>query len=125
MKTTVDELLSLGDTGSTIINAGEHAGEREIAGAIRYRPHDLLEPEHLALPIARDTPVVLYDSRGPSGKLDEIADKLTGDGFNDVRILDASLRDWEKRGLPVQEPTIEQIVPPQRPSQVDGLDRRL
>ena len=125
MKTTVDELLKLGDAGATIINAGEHAGAREIAGAIRYRPHDLLEPQHLALPIAHDMPVILYDSHGRSDRLDEIARKLASDGFSDVRVLDATLHDWEGRGLPVQEPTIEQVVPPMRPSEVNDLDRRL
>ena len=82
MKTTVDELLSLGDAGATIINAGEHAGGREIAR------------------------------------------KLASDGFSEVRVLDATLHDWEARGLPVQEPTIEQAVPAMRPSDVNELDRR-
>ena len=31
-------------------------GKREIRGAIRYRPHDLLEPEHLVLPLEHDRP---------------------------------------------------------------------
>jgi len=125
MKTTVDELLALLDSGATIINAGEHAGHAEIRGAVRYRPHDLLEAEHLALPIDREKPVVLYDSHGASDKLDALADKFSSDGFTDVRTLDASIRTWEDRKLPVQEPSFEQVVPPMRPAEVNDLDRRL
>ena len=46
MTITVDELLQL-PSGATVINAGKHAGSREIRGAIRYRPSDLLETPHL------------------------------------------------------------------------------
>ena len=58
METTVDELRALADTGATILNVGKHGGHREIRGAIRYRPHDLLTPDHLAIPIAADKPVI-------------------------------------------------------------------
>jgi hypothetical protein len=63
MAISIDDLLTL-PHGATIINAGRHAGKREIRGAIRYRPSDLLAPDHLALPIARQRPVVLYAEGG-------------------------------------------------------------
>jgi hypothetical protein len=47
MNVSSSELLSQ-DPYTTIINAGEHPGKREIRGAVRYRPGDLLEAEHLA-----------------------------------------------------------------------------
>ena len=64
METTVDELPALADSGATILNVGARGGHREIRGAVRYRPRDLLTPEHLAIPIAPDGPVVLYDEDG-------------------------------------------------------------
>jgi rhodanese-related sulfurtransferase len=124
MDITVEQLLALDDTGATIINVGAHAGAREIRGAVRYRPHDLLTPEHLALPIAADTPVVLYDEHGDGRQTQEIAAKLAAEGF-DVRILAGGFEGWEKAGGPTQEPSLEQIVPPMRSAEVQELDRRL
>ena len=48
METTVDELRALAESGATILNVGKHGGHREIRGAVRYRPHDLLTPDRLA-----------------------------------------------------------------------------
>jgi len=124
MGMTVDDLRSL-PNGATIINAGKHAGSREIRGAIRYRPSDLLEPDHLALPIARERPVVLYAENGETDELHRIAEKMRGDDFKDVRVLGASLADWESVGGATQDASTEQVVPPQRPDQVQDLDRRL
>ena len=86
MEITVEQLLALGASGATIINVGKHAGSREIRGAVRYRPHDLLASEHLALPIPVDKPVVLYDENGDGKQTGEIAQKLAAAGF-DARIL--------------------------------------
>ncbi len=125
MEITVDELRALGENGATIINVGEHQGSSEIRGAIRYRPHDLLSPEHLALPIAPDRPVVLYDEDGREHLTTQIAERLKREGFADVRILEGGLREWIRSGGPTQEPSFEQVVPPSRPSEVQGLDRRI
>ena len=124
MTITVDELRAL-PAGATIINAGHHAGKREIRGAIRYRPHDLLEPAHLALPVQHKRTVVLYAENGPSDELTQIAEKMSADGFTDVRVLGATLDDYEKAGGDLKEASTEQIVPPSRPSEVQDLDRRL
>ncbi len=97
METTVDELRALGQNGATIINVGHHAGKHEIRGAIRYRPHDLLTPDHLALPIAPELPVVLYDEHGDGHDTQKIAERLQADGFKDVRILTGGYKAWEAR----------------------------
>ena len=124
MAISIDDFLAL-PTGTTIINAGKHAGSREIRGAIRYRPGDLLEPDHLALPIAREQPVVLYAEGGDTADLERIATKMRGDDFSDVRVLGASFADYEQAGGATQEASTEQVVPPQRADQVQDLDRRL
>jgi hypothetical protein len=107
---TVDELVH-GDGKATIINAGDHQGHREIRGAIRYRPHDLLQAGHLALPVARDVPVILYAEHGPTDELRAIAEKMLRDGFADVRVAQLSLHEFEQRGGMTQEPSVEQLVP--------------
>ena len=81
---------------------------------MRYRPHDLLTPEHLAIPIAQDKPVVLYDEHGGGDLTRQIADKLAGNGFADVRILDGGFAAWEQADGPTQEAGLEQVVPPMR-----------
>jgi hypothetical protein len=124
MSISIEDLIAL-PPGATIINAGNHAGHREIRGAIRYRPSDLLEAEHLALPIAREQPVILYASGGPDDALEKLAAKMRGDGFTDVRVLGASLHDYDAAGGETQEASVEQVVPPQRPDEVQDLDRRL
>jgi hypothetical protein len=121
---SLDELLRPGPN-ATIINAGEHAGKREIRGAVRYRPADLLVPPHLALPIPHDGSVILYAEHGPTERLHEIAAKLEGDGFTDVRIFDGTLAEFEAGGGATQDPSLEQTVPPQQPDEVNRLDRRL
>lgn len=108
--TSIDELLRHDDR-VTIINAGRHQGKREIRGALRYRPEDLLEHEHLALPIAHDRPVILYAEHGPDDTLRDIAEKLRRYGFADVRVADVSLDAFEQAGGLTQEPSVEQVVP--------------
>ena len=125
MDISVEELRALGENGATILDVGKHQGRREIRGAIRYRPHDLLTPEHLALPLAPERPVVLYDEKGDGDLTQQIAAKLTASGFPDVRILKGGFAAWEAAGGPTQEATLEQLVPPERPSEVQKLDRRI
>ena len=124
MSVTVDELLTH-DPSVTIINAGKHQGKHEVLGAIHYRPSDLLEAEHLALPIARESPVILYTEDGDTKALEKIADKMRADGFSDVRIYAGSLADYELAAGATQEPSMEQVVPPSAPDEVQDLDRRL
>jgi rhodanese-related sulfurtransferase len=124
MSMTAEDLIGM-TSGATIINVGKHGGSREIRGAIRYRPSDLLDAEHLALPIARERPVVLYAEGGASDELGQIAEKFRSDGFKDVRALDASLHDYEQAGGETQEASMEQVVPPHRSEEVQTLDRRL
>ena len=125
MTITIDELIALGQNGATVINAGKHAGSREIRGAIRYRPDDLLTASHLALPLATDRPIVLYDERGSGKQLEEIAEKLRTNGYPDVRILDGGFAAYDAANEPVQEGSTEQVVPPTKPHEVQALDRRV
>lgn len=124
METTADELRALGESAATILDVGSHAGRREIRGAVRYRPRDLLTPEHLALPIAHDRPVVLYDERGDGERTGQIAERLIAEGF-DARVLRGGFAAWQSIDGPTQEASVEQIVPPMRSSEVQGLDRRI
>lgn len=125
MEITVDELRALDGTGATILNVGKHQGRREIRGAVRYRPHDLLTPEHLAIPIAPDKPVVLYDEKGGADLTAQIAEKLRQNGFGDVRALQGGYAAWESADGETQEASMEQTVPPMRASEVQELDRRV
>jgi 3-mercaptopyruvate sulfurtransferase SseA len=125
MEITVEELRALAGTGATILNVGKHQGRSEIRGAVRYRPHDLLTPEHLAIPIAPDKPVVLYDEKGDGDLTGQIAEKLAQDGFADVRTLQGGFAAWEAAGGETQEASLEQVVPPMRASEVQELDRRV
>ncbi len=125
MDITVDELRALADTGATILNVGKHAGRREIRGAARYRPHDLLTPDHLAIPIAPDKPVILYDENGDGDLTKQIAEKLQHNAFTDVRILQGGFAAWEKANAPTQESSLEQVVPATSSSEVQKLDRRI
>lgn len=125
METTVEELRALGPNGATVINVGHHQGKAEIRGAVRYRPHDLLTPSHLSLPIAPELPIVLYDEHGKSDEPQQIAARLNESGFKDVRILQGGYAAWEAAGGETQEATMEQVVPPSKTSEVQELDRRV
>ncbi len=104
---------------------GKHQGRKEIRGAVRYRPNDLLVPEHLAIPVAPDKPVVLYDEDGNSDLTRQVAEKLAQNGFADLRILDGGFAAWEAANGETQEPSFEQTVPPAQPAEVQQLDRRI
>ncbi|MEA2689963.1 MAG: hypothetical protein QOD51_2570 [Candidatus Eremiobacteraeota bacterium] len=125
MEITVDQLRALTGTAATILNVGKHQGHAEIRGAVRYRPHDLLTPEHLAIPIAPDQPVILYDEKGNGDLTSQIAEKLAQNGFTDVRILQGGYAAWEEAGGETQEASMEQVVPPMRASETQKLDRRI
>lgn len=124
MDISVEDLRALGDSGAQIVNVGKHQGSKEIRGARRYRPHDLLEPEHLMLPLAPEQTVVLYDERGDGDLTRQIAERLQANGFGDVRVLSGGFAAWERGGGATQEASFEQVVPPSRPSEVQELDRR-
>jgi len=123
--TTVQQVESLQAAGATVLNVGKHQGKREIRGAVRYRPHDLLTPEHLTIPIAADKPLVIYDERGDADHLREVAAALERNGFTDVRMLTGGYAAWESASGEIQEPSLEQVVPPDQPSDVQALDRRI
>jgi rhodanese-related sulfurtransferase len=125
MDLTVDQLRELGENGATVINAGAHAGSQEIRGAIRYRPSDLLAASHLVLPLPTDRPIVLYDEHGNSERLAEIAEKLRASGFADVFTLVGGFAAYKAADDPLQEATLEQVVPPTKPQEVNALDHRL
>jgi len=125
MDISVEELRALGENGATILDVGKHQGRREIRGAVRYRPHDLMTPDHLTLPLAPDKPVVLYDEKGDGDLTEQIAAKLNANGFSDVRRLTGGFAAWEAAEAPTQEASLEQTVPPSRASEVQGLDRRI
>lgn len=125
MNISIDELRALGDAGATVINVGKHAGSREIRGAIRYRPDDLLVAARLALPLATNLPIVLYDERGNGRSLAEIAEKLRHNGYPDVRLLEGGFAAYLAADGPLQEASTEQVVPPTKPQEVEALDRRI
>jgi 3-mercaptopyruvate sulfurtransferase SseA len=113
MSITAGEVL-IHDPRTTIINAGHSPGKREIRGAIRYSPHELLEAGHLALPIAHDDRIILYAEHGNDEALTRIADKMRADGFSDVRVYEGTLAAYEQAGGETQEPSMQQVIPPSR-----------
>ncbi len=68
---------------------------------------------------------MLYDEHGKSDDTQQIAARLEKDGFKDVRILQGGYAAWEAAGGETQEATMEQVVPPSKPSEVQELDRRV
>jgi rhodanese-related sulfurtransferase len=111
MDTTESDLLAR-DPHTTIINAGKSPGRREIRGAIRYDPKELLEADHLALPIAHGDRVILYAEHGHDDTLQRIADRMRADGFEDVHVYEGTLQAYEHAGGETQEPSMQQIIPP-------------
>jgi 3-mercaptopyruvate sulfurtransferase SseA len=115
MSITPGELLSR-DPHTTIINAGKGAGKREIRGAVRYSPHELLAAEHLALPIAHNDRVILYAEHGNDENLVRIAEKMRAAGYTDVRVYEGTLAAYEQAGGETQEASMQQIIPPSHPA---------
>ena len=125
MTITVDELLHLGENGATIVNAGKHAGRHEIRGAIRYEQSDLIDAEKLTLPIEAEKPVVVYGERDPDENLEKVAANFRSSGFSDVRLLSGGFKAYEDAGAPLQEASVQQVVPPHNITEVQEFDKRL
>ena len=68
---------------------------------------------------------MLYDEKGDGDLTRQIAERLAANGFTDVRILEGGFAAWEQADGPSQEPSLEQVVPPTRTSEVQELDRRV
>ena len=111
MSITAGDLLDQ-NPRTTIINAGKGAGKREIRGAIRYNPSELLAAEHLALPIAHESRVILYAEHGNDETLVRIADKMRADGFSNVCVYEGTLAAYEQAGGETQEASMQQVIPP-------------
>jgi rhodanese-related sulfurtransferase len=109
MSITADGVLTQ-NPRTTIINAGK----REIRGAVRYSPHELLAADHLALPIAHGDPVILYAEHGNDENLGRIAEKMRADGFSHVRVYEGTLAAYEQAGGETQEASLQQVIPPTR-----------
>ncbi len=123
MNLTTDQLL-IEMRHATVIDVGRHPGPRQIVGAIRYRPSDLLRAQRLLLPLDHERAVVLYGSRGCDHQIEAIAEKMRLSGFASVSIYGGTIWDYEAAGGRTEESSYEQIVPPSAPDEVDKLDRR-
>ncbi len=87
-------------------------GNEQIYGAIRYDPKKLLAAPRLVLPLPKeDGTIVLYDERGESPALREIAAKLQSDGYGAIHRLAGGFEAWKLAGGRTEEPTVEQPVP--------------
>jgi rhodanese-related sulfurtransferase len=115
MSITAAEVLTR-DPRTTIINAGKGAGKREIRGAVRYNPHELLDAEHLALPIPHENRVILYAEHGSDENLVRVAEKMRAQGYADVRVYEGTLAAFEQAGGETQAASMQQIIPPSRPA---------
>ena len=107
------ELSQLVDAGTGfVLNLGRKQGKREIRGATRYKPGDLLDAPRLVLPLPKgqDKTIVLYGD-GNGEQLEAIATKLSGDGYGRVAIFQDDIASWESSGGATQEATMEQPIP--------------
>jgi hypothetical protein len=119
---TAPQLRALGGK-VTILNVGRHQGSREISGAIRYRPDDLLNVDRLALPLPSDLPVVIYGAGNNELRTHAIAARLEEEGYA-VSFLESGLDGWREIGGEDQEATLEQLVPPTNAREERELNRR-
>jgi len=95
-----------------VLDLRRSPGGEQIYGAIRYDPKKLLAAPRLVLPLPKaDGTIVLYDERGDSSALREIAEKLQADGYGAIHVLAGGFEAWKLAGGKIEERTIEQPVP--------------
>jgi rhodanese-related sulfurtransferase len=95
-----------------LLDLRRSTGGTQIYGAIRYDPKKLLDAPRLVLPLPKDDgTIVLYDERGDSPALRDIADKLRAGGYGKLYALDGGFEAWEAADGRTEERTIEQPVP--------------
>ena len=95
-----------------VIDLRAHRGRDQMTGAIRYDPKHLLEAPRLVLPLPKGSgTIVLYDERGVTDRLLEIAEKLRNDGYGKLFVLDGGYEAWRAAGGATEEPTMDQPIP--------------
>jgi rhodanese-related sulfurtransferase len=95
-----------------LLDVRRSTGKLQIYGAIRYDPKKLLDAPRLVLPLPKtDGLIVLYDEKGESTALVEIATKLEADGYATIRLLEDGFAGWEAANGRTEERTLEQVVP--------------
>ena len=95
-----------------LLDVRRNAHGEQIYGAIRYDPGKLRAAEKLVLPLPKtDGLIVLYDEDGTGKILAELAQKLAGDGYAEVRVLEGGFRAWRDARGKTEEQTVEQPVP--------------
>jgi rhodanese-related sulfurtransferase len=108
-----DELRAHVERGDVfLLDLRRSAGATQIYGAIRYDPKKLLDAPRLVLPLPKeDGTIVLYDERGESSALGEIAAKLSADGYGTLYVLEGGFSAWQAADGRTEERTLEQPVP--------------
>ena len=83
-----------------------------IYGSIRYEPKKLNEGEKLILPLPKGSGlIVLVDEDGSGNRLGELAQKLSENGYGEIRILTGGFKAWKDFGGRMQERAMEQPIP--------------
>ncbi|HZT14055.1 MAG TPA: rhodanese-like domain-containing protein [Candidatus Baltobacteraceae bacterium] len=86
-------------------------GSQQIRGALRYDPKRLLAEEHLTLPIAHDSRVVVYADDEETAA--HVAAHLQSQGYSRAALLAGGLDAYREAGLPLEDATQEQPIPGQ------------
>jgi len=110
---TPDDLRAHVERGDAfVLDLRRSPGREQIYGAIRYDPKKLSAAPRLVLPLPKvDGTIVLYDERGDSSALREIAEKLQADGYGAIHVLAGGFEAWTRANGKTEERTIEQPVP--------------
>ncbi len=110
---SVDDVIRHVEAGDVVLlDVRRSTHGKQIYGAVRYDPKKLMDAAKLAIPLPKTAgSIVLYDEKGDSKSMEEIADKLRAEGFAELRTLEGGFAAYESAGGKTEETTIEQPVP--------------
>jgi rhodanese-related sulfurtransferase len=110
---SVDELVThVANNDVFLIDLRHAVHGKQIYGAIRYDSKKLLDAPKLALPLPKtDGLIVLYDDKGESKVIADVAARFAAEGFAETRKLAGGFAAYEAAGGKLEEPTMEQPVP--------------
>lgn|SRR5690242_4242552 len=101
---TRDELAAAIDAKAvTVVDAlgGEYYAQQHLPGALPLAPADV-DAQAAALLPDRDAAIVTYCSNPACPNSGQVADRLTGLGYTDVRKYREGIEDWVEAGLPTE-----------------------
>lgn len=122
-KITVNDIKNTPEEQLTFIDVRKKPDDKQIRGSLRYDGEKLMASNELALPLRHDGKIVVYCGSGNS--CSAVAEHMRQHGFTNAVALEGGYAAAKEAGLPLEELSLQQPIPPSRNDSIPGNGHRL